>query len=348
MANGDIQSRNTLGDIQTLLTMFKGSAPVTKSDNGTSTSSEIVSSDKANAYLKQILESNVGLASVSSGQKAAGIYGSTTNQMLTNDLLSRVAAQTAALSSTKTTTNVSNLKQAQGPQLDLAKTLATVGAGQILTPIAKAGAKKYGLDNLGNSIADSLFGASGDAAGAVAADTVGTAAASSAGIDIASALATGSEAAETAATIGTAAEVAGAAGTAAEGAGLVDTLGIAAAAWIICTELKNQGRLPCRYYIYGAREFAKYDERGKQGYYIWAIPSVKHLKKYPNSLYSKMLEVVFNARAEYLSAKSGCKGARKTVFGFFTTHALYAFCWTLSRTIARKQYSKEQIFNLGV
>jgi hypothetical protein len=121
------------------------------------------------------------------------------------------------------------------------------------------------------------------------------------------------------------------------------TLATALAAWIICTELNRQGRLPTRWYVYGAREFLSYDERGKQGYYIWAIPSVKHLRKHPNSFYSKLMEIVFNARAEYLAAKAGCRGARKTVLGFLTTHVLYVFCWTLSRTIARKPVTNKQI-----
>lgn len=391
MAAGDISTRNPLSDVQNILNIFKGSAPTTTS----STSTENVSTDKANAYLKSILESNSGLASVSSGQKAAGMYSSTVNQQLTNDLLSRTAAQTAALSTSKTTTQ----SQKTAPQLDLAKTLMGLGAGQVLTPVAKAGTKKLGLDDLGNDISNAIFGSpTADASGAATpidtsgfdnlntflkSDASGSSAASSesgssssgassmlaatgvsaAGAALASA---GSDAAITAGladasyAIGgtgafmaadagaTAATAAATAATATEGAGVLDTIATAAAAaWIVCTELNKQGRLPYRYYIYGAREFAKYDERGKQGYYIWAIPSVKYLRAYPNSFYSRTLEVVFNARAEYLAAKAGCKGARKTTLGAVTTHGLYAFCWVLSRTIARKSYSQEQILGAG-
>lgn len=117
-----------------------------------------------------------------------------------------------------------------------------------------------------------------------------------------------------------------------------------AAAWIICTELNKQCRLPNRWYIHGAKEFASYDEFGKQGYYIWAIPSVQHLRKHPDSLYSKFLEVIFNARAEYLSAKAGQKKARKTVLGFVTTHGLYWMCWTLARTVARKPQNWQSLY----
>lgn len=395
MATGDISQRNGLSDIQSILNIFKGSGTTTQ----TNTSSETVSDDKAKAYLQQILESNSGLAAVSSGQKAAGMYSSTVNQQLTNDLLARASAQTAALSSTKTSTTTSQT----GAQLNPLKTLGSLAAGQILSPVVKAGTKKLGLDKLGNNISDSLFGDTSGVAGFPAADAQMNAVTNSfpigpvgkdfstdindignlsntpeanmstaGGFDAGSAMAAtagataigaslASAGAGTAAATGggyvlgaegatwAAADTAAAATTAVEGASILDTLGTVAAAiaWIICTELNKQGRLPYRYYIYGAREFAKYDERGKQGYYIWAIPSVKHLRAYPNSKYSKLMEVVFNARAEYLAAKAGCKGARKTVLGFVTTHGLYAMCWTLSRTIARKAYTKEQILNVS-
>jgi hypothetical protein len=422
MAAGDIQSRNGLQDISNILNIFKGSGTTTQTD----TSSEVVSNDKAKAIIQNILEGTSGLAAVSSGQKQAGLYGSTVNTQLTNDLLARAAAQTSALSSQKTNTST----RQTGPQLDPIKTLLGLAAGQVVTPIVKAGSKKLGLDKFGNTIADSIFGdspvsafagdttpasisnfapsvnipvdfgsisdlkdlssslSSGDVGdtGAAGGMDVGTAAALGVGAGTGAALAGSSAAGGAALTDAsyavmggeafgasafggaaagaTAAEGAGAVAagataaetgaaiaegaTAAEGAGVLSELGTAAVAlWIICTELNKQGRLPYRYYIYGAREFAKYDERGKQGYYIWAIPSVRHLRKHPNSYYSKLLEVVFNARAEYLAAKAGCKGAKKTTLGFLTTHGLYGFCWILSRTIARKSYSKEQILNVG-
>jgi hypothetical protein len=109
--------------------------------------------------------------------------------------------------------------------------------------------------------------------------------------------------------------------------------------WIICTELQKQKRLPYRYYIYGAREFAKYSGAHKQGYYIWAIPSVKHLKKYPDSLFSKILEKVFNWRVEYLAAKQGCKGARKLFRGWAITFVTYWLCVGISKFIPLNTYN---------
>lgn len=395
MATGDIAARsnNALADIQALLTTFKGTPATTVS----STTKEDVSAEKANAYIKQIMESTQGLSAVSSGQKAAGMYGSTTNALLTNDLLARTAAGAAQLSSSKTTSQTSQT----APAASLGKTLGGaalgMGANALLAPVVKAGAKKLGVDKWGNQLSEAIFGGPGGASGGSAAFDIGSeiypaafdttainsgalgdmsfmdsvqsgsnsgggdaggmsgaesamlgAAGVGAGAAIGSALA--GDAALTAggyvvgaeaATWGTAAA---AAGTAAEGAGILETLGtLAVALWIVCTELRKQNRMPYAYYVYGARKFATYDEKIKRGYYIWAIPSVKHLREKPHSAYSKFLEVLFNNRAEYLAAQAGCRGAERTVGGFLATYGTHAFCWTLSRTVARKPYTLEQI-----
>ena len=70
----------------------------------TTTSSATTSQAGMNAMLKSALESSQGLAAVSSGQRAAGGYGSSTNTLLTNDLMARAAGSIAASNQTKTTT----------------------------------------------------------------------------------------------------------------------------------------------------------------------------------------------------------------------------------------------------
>jgi len=101
--------------------------------------------------------------------------------------------------------------------------------------------------------------------------------------------------------------------------------------WIICTELHKQGKMPTKYYIYGARAFAKYPEYGKQAYYFWAIPCVTHLRKYPKSLFSWCLKRIFVSRAEYLAAQQGLRGAKKTFFGLLVIGTTYSLCWIISR-----------------
>lgn len=106
--------------------------------------------------------------------------------------------------------------------------------------------------------------------------------------------------------------------------------------WIVCTELVKQNRMPKRFYIAGLRRFNSYDDRGKQGYYYWAVAAVLHLRRNPNSLYSRFLCWVMNQRAEYIAASCGVQGAVDSPVGALTYYGLYAFCWILSRTLARK------------
>ena len=156
MATGDIAARNSAGGLDTLtqiLQTLKG-GPKT-----TTTSGEVVSQDKANALLQQILESTGGLAAVSGGQKGAGLYNSSTNRLLTNDLLARSTANVAALSSQKTqTTQVGAQPGALGSAVSLL-------GSSLLKPTITAGLKKAGIDvggfkTPGDYIADAIFGPS--------------------------------------------------------------------------------------------------------------------------------------------------------------------------------------------
>lgn len=104
--------------------------------------------------------------------------------------------------------------------------------------------------------------------------------------------------------------------------------------WIICTELAKQGRMPQRWYIVGARVFAAYSEVAKQGYFLWAIPSVHHLRRHPNSLYSRFLCTVFNWRAENIAAHAGIRSARKLWRGAAVTAILWPICYGLGACLA--------------
>jgi hypothetical protein len=56
------------------------------------------------AMLKSVLESNQGLASTALGEHSAGLYNSSTNQLLQNDLITRAASQVAQQAKTQVTT----------------------------------------------------------------------------------------------------------------------------------------------------------------------------------------------------------------------------------------------------
>lgn len=111
------------------------------------------------------------------------------------------------------------------------------------------------------------------------------------------------------------------------GGGLAAALPFAAT--VICTELRRQDRMPKRYYIAAARADAKIPQIVRAGYHAWAIPSVRHLRRKPNSLYSRLLAKTFNWRAEDLAARAGVKGARKLWQGRMVTAALALPCLAL-------------------
>lgn len=101
-----------------------------------------------------------------------------------------------------------------------------------------------------------------------------------------------------------------------------------AVGWIICTELFNQGKLSFNLFSAGSEKFSSYDEQIKRGYYIWAVPSTKHLKQHPNSLYSKFLEVLFVARAKHIAGE-------RSIGSAIAYYGVHAVCKILSVTIAR-------------
>lgn len=102
-----------------------------------------------------------------------------------------------------------------------------------------------------------------------------------------------------------------------------------AAATVICTELHRQGRMPTRHYVSSARADAKIPQIVRNGYHLWAVPSVRHMRRKPNSLYSRFLAKVFNWRAEDIAARKGVKGARKLWHGRAVTATLAVPCLAL-------------------
>lgn len=98
-----------LSAVPNLANLFldKNTNTTTTGNVGGSTQSQqtILSPEAINALVKSIMEGSSGLASVASGQKGAGLYNSSTNQLLTNDLISRTSGEVAARSAPTVTTN---------------------------------------------------------------------------------------------------------------------------------------------------------------------------------------------------------------------------------------------------
>jgi hypothetical protein len=108
--------------------------------------------------------------------------------------------------------------------------------------------------------------------------------------------------------------------------------------WIICTELMRQKKMPKRYWLTGSKAFAGYPDAVKRGYYVWAIPSVFHLRRHPDSLYSRFLGKVFGWRAEDLAARAGVAGARKLWQGRAVTAALWLPCLALGALLPEQDW----------
>lgn len=120
---------------------------------------------------------------------------------------------------------------------------------------------------------------------------------------------------------------------------VANTLPEAAALWIICTELMRQERMPRRHWIVGAPVFAAYPEVVKRGYYVWAIPSVRHLRRKPDSLYSKILGSVFRWRAENIAASRKVRGARKLWRGAAVTAVLWPLCAAIGMVAGEQDWA---------
>lgn len=165
MASGDIQSKdpfsligngmssisNGVGDV---VGLFRGNSSSNNSSQNidiTNTTEEDVSDEKAKAYLAQLLGGTDGLAAITSGQKSAGLYNSTTNMQLTNDLLSRVTANVAALSKKTTTAQVGTVdnstSQHKKGALEWIVCTELHNQGRIPHDFYRKGAKKFATYN---------------------------------------------------------------------------------------------------------------------------------------------------------------------------------------------------------
>jgi hypothetical protein len=152
--------------------------------NGSRTVSESVSPDAVNAIVNSILQGSQGLASVSSGQNKAGLYNSSTNRMLVNDLMARAAAEGAKLNKSQTTsvnetaadTRGTTTNNAQNTKVAAPISPKTAGTGllglQGLSVLSKTSAGQKILGKLGMGKTSAASGANTSApSGTAAVDT---------------------------------------------------------------------------------------------------------------------------------------------------------------------------------
>lgn len=137
-----------LASVQELYDLINGKT--TSTSGSTKTESSGISQEGMNAMLQSALAGTNGLAAISSGQRAAGGYGSSVNQLLTNDLLTRTASQIAQNNTTKTTVTSPQTQTVGGVSVSgAAKTAGFLQALQMLgeTGVGKKLGKVLGISD---------------------------------------------------------------------------------------------------------------------------------------------------------------------------------------------------------
>lgn len=151
-------NESSLDAILKLITTFSGSPKQTTS----TTESSKVSAEGLQAILKQALEGNQGLAHIASGQANSGLYNSSTNQLLQNDLLSRLTAQAAANSKTSTQTRTLQTAPVAGQKGQTLAGALAIGKSLYNGLDSKTG---QGLLSKGKGLLDTVFSSSDVGAG---------------------------------------------------------------------------------------------------------------------------------------------------------------------------------------
>ena len=108
---------SSIGNLLQLIQLFSGKGNTTTTTGGTETKQTMLSQDVINGIVKQAMESNQGLASVANGERTAGLYNSTTNTMLTNDLISRLTIKAAEAGAPTVTQRPQTVQQITTPKL---------------------------------------------------------------------------------------------------------------------------------------------------------------------------------------------------------------------------------------
>ncbi len=144
---------SNVGTLTSLLGLFSGSKKQETISGGGSTQQTMLSQEAVNALLKDLMENdNKGLARVASGQKAPGLYNSTSRTLLMNDLLARSTAEVEKLRSPTVTTKANETRQIATP--------ATLGGGGLLGAGALVLASKKAREKLGiDGVFDDIKGA---------------------------------------------------------------------------------------------------------------------------------------------------------------------------------------------
>lgn len=149
-----------------VFSLFGSGDKTTKTSGGTTTSTQQtqLSEEDVQTLIKQMLQDqSTGLAKVASGSKTPGLYNSTTQQLLVNDLISTAAtkASVAAAPTTTTTTTPATTQVISSDGLlsgNSSTMLPLLAAGYLMKKDASG---KSNYDTLAESLGG-MFGGSGE------------------------------------------------------------------------------------------------------------------------------------------------------------------------------------------
>lgn len=342
---GTSGSRNTTGtnasqNIQTNsgstnVTTQGGRTGGSRTAESVNTSQLLLSQEAMDYQINNILGGVNGLAAVSSGKNMAGIYNDTGTTFLTNDLIVKAAGEVASRGAV--TRQVIGATETENYDSGF-KTTQELGGSSVLTDLGATS----GFQNIGSSVSSSNTNQKNTTAigGSTSSGTTSQQGTQNIGGATTSQAGTSSQV-NTTETLESLTSKTIALYDKETSEKKTEIQAKAKGGWIVCTELKAQGRMPARIYVTGLAVFKTYDPKYLGGYYIWAEPAVIHLRENPESKLSKFLEITLNARAEYLTACVNPRLAKKTILGWITTHVGWKVCQLLALTIARDYKEKE-------
>lgn len=283
------------------------SSSVTYNSGRVDTAQVLLTPDAINRLITQALQGSSGLAAVTSGQAASGGYDTTVNTFLTNDLLTRVAGDVAVRGAiTETRIGASDSR--------------TINSGSTTTNVMGASSSSSGSNNrIGEStVTNTSQSNSASQTNPFVNQVTQTVGPRTVIEDVHQDPVTNTTSTKT-------------------------SKGLPG--WIVCTELHRQGRLSTGLYRPGLAHFRSYDYDRLRGYYIWAIPAVKHLKADPNSWISNTLCSVFNARARYIYNERN--KISSSVYEALCMWGVHFVCWSLARTVARWYNPNQAAYLVG-
>lgn len=160
---------SNISDFSTLLNLFTDKKVKTTTSGGSSSEQTIFSQEAIDNILRGLMEGtsggSSGLAAVAGGQKAPGLYNSTTRNMLTNDFVARVTGNVAERSARKVINKEPGVSTVTTDAPLDAKGAALGGGALFLASALKKKGGKGILDELGELLSSFSIGLDGGGLG---------------------------------------------------------------------------------------------------------------------------------------------------------------------------------------